>query len=548
VLREGPAAGCRSHALMQRTVLVLLTLVLVFTVAPRGAAADPPVLRLGMTSEPGSLSPLFALDDYTNVVDRLAFDVLLTIGEDGRTLVPRLAATVPSLQNGGISRDGLTLTYHLRRNVRWHDGVPFTSKDVAFSYGAIMNPANNVPNRHGYDQVASVATPDPNTVVFHMRRAYAAALTTLFGDNEPSPILPEHLLGKYPDLNQVDFNQHPVGTGPFKVVRWTHGQSVELEANDDYYLGRPKLRRISVRFVPDENTAVNQLRTHELDVFAEMSVNAYGQAKIVPGVKVALTDLHGASNLLINTTRPELRDVRVRRAIAAALDKPAITKNFAYGAGAVATEDLPAFMWAHDVGTKSPAYDPNAARALLRAAGWKPGPSGIVTKGGRPLSLTMAYAQNNISARLIAIQIQAYLRAVGIDAQLKGYTTQLMFGAYAAGGVYQAGRFDLAWYTMTLGADPDSSGRFTCGAIPPHGQNYSRYCNPEMDAAQAAGLTTFDLALRKRAYARSQQLLARDVPVVFVYWPKNIDAYDARLHGFAPNPVVSTWNAHDWSF
>ena len=297
-----------------------------------------------------------------------------------------------------------------------------------------------------------------------LKRAYAPALTALFGDAEPSPILPEHLLVKFSDLNQVDFNQHPVGTGPFKVVRWTHGQSIELEANDDYYLGRPKLRRISVRFVPDENTAVNQLRTHELDVFAEMSVHAYGAAKTVPGVKVALTSLHGASNVLLNTTRPELRDVRVRRAIAAALDKAAITKNFSYGAGTVATEDLPAFMWAHDADARSQAYDPNAARALLRSAGWTAGPSGIVTKGGRPLSLTFAYAQNNIAARLIAIQIQGYLHAVGIDAQLKGYTTQLMFGAYAAGGVYQAGRFDLAWYTMTLGADPDSSGRFTCGA------------------------------------------------------------------------------------
>jgi peptide/nickel transport system substrate-binding protein len=533
---------------MQRSLLAALALLLAVAVVPFAAPADPPVLRLGMTTEPGSLSPLFALDDYTNVVDRLAFDVLLTIGEDGRTLIPRLAAGVPSLQNGGISRDGLTLTYRLRRNVKWHDGLPFTSKDIAFSYAAIMNPANNVPNRHGYDQVASVATPDPYTVVFHMKRAYAAALTALFGDAEPSPILPEHLLAKYSDLNQVDFNQHPVGTGPFKVVRWTHGQSLELEANDDYYLGRPKLRHISVRFVPDENTAVNQLRTHELDVFAEMSVNAYGQAKTVPGVKVALTNLHGASNVVLNTTRPDLRDVRVRRAIAAALDKAAITKNFSYGAGTVATEDLPAFMWAYDAGTKSEGYDPNAARALLRAAGWTPGPSGIVRKGGRPLSLTFAYAQNNIAARLIAIQIQGYLRAVGIDAQLKGYTTQLMFGAYAAGGVYQSGRFDLAWYTMTLGPDPDSAGRFTCGAIPPHGQNYSRYCNPEMDAAQTAGLASFDLGSRKRAYARSQQLLARDVPVVFVYWPKNIAAYDARLHGFAPNAVVPTWNAHDWSF
>ncbi len=131
-------------------------------------------LRLGMTSEPSSLSPLFALDDYTNVLDRLVFDVLITADASGNRLVPRLAREVPSVANGGIGNGGLTLTYRLRRNVRWQDGAPFTSRDVAFSYAAIMNPANNVPNRHGYDQIASVSTPDPYTVVFHMKRPYAA--------------------------------------------------------------------------------------------------------------------------------------------------------------------------------------------------------------------------------------------------------------------------------------------------------------------------------------------------------------------------------------
>ncbi|HEY4440303.1 MAG TPA: ABC transporter substrate-binding protein [Candidatus Elarobacter sp.] len=504
--------------------------------APSATAADPPVLRIAMTAEPSSLSPLFALDDYTNTVDRLVFDVLITVAPDGRTLIPRLASTVPSVRNGGISRDGRTITYRLRRTVRWHDGAPFTSSDVAFSYAAIMNPANNVPNRHGYDEIASVATPDPYTVVFRMKRPYAPALTTLFSDAEPSPILPAHLLATYPNLNQIDFNQHPVGTGPYKVVHWNRGDAVELEANDAYYLGAPKIRRISVRVVPDENTLVNQLRAHEVDVFAEASVNGYGQVRALPGIAIALTPMHGAGNVLINTRRPPLNDVRVRRAIAAAIDKDAIARNFTYGAGTPATEDLPSFMWAYDRNVRAEGYDPARARALLREAGWR-GPT-----------LTFAYAQNNAGSRLIAVQIQAYLRAAGIDVQLKGYTTQMMFGAYAAGGVYQSGNFDLAWYTMTLGIDPDASGRFTCGAIPPNGQNYSRYCDHAMDAAQAAGLGTFDAAARKRAYARSQELLARDVPVVFVYWPKDTQAYDARLHGFRPNPVVSTWNAHEWSW
>ena len=183
----------------------------------------------------------------------------------------------------------------------------------------------------------------------------------------------------------------------------------------------------------------------------------------------------------------------------------------------------------------------------MRAAGWVAGHDGMVTKGGRPLALTLAYAQNNATARLIVVQLQSDLHAVGIDLQLKGYNGSLMFAPKSAGGIYQSGNFDLAWYTMTLGIDPDSSGRFTCGAFPPAGQNYSRYCSPAMDAAQRRGLETFDLAERKRAYGESQRLLARDVPIVFVFWPLDIEAYVPRLHGFAPNPITAAWNAQEWS-
>jgi peptide/nickel transport system substrate-binding protein len=303
-----------------------------------------------------------------------------------------------------------------------------------------------------------------------------------------------------------------------------------------------------VRIVPDETTLTNQLRTHELDVFVLASVNAYGQIRSLPGIVAHLVATHAASNVLINLTRPDLQDVRVRRAIAAAIDKRAIVRKLAFGAGTLATEDLPSFMWAYDPRVRPDVYDPARARALLATAGWRPGADGIVGKNGHRLSPVFAYAQNNVTARLIAVQIQSYLRAVGIDVQLKGYNSAVMFAPYAAGGIYQRGNFDLAWYTMTLGVDPDASGRFTSGAVPPDGQNYSRYRNAEMDAAQRAGLTSFDRAARKRAYARSQELLARDVPVVFVFWPKNIDACDARLRGFAPNPVTPTWNAQDWSY
>jgi peptide/nickel transport system substrate-binding protein len=203
-------------------------------------------------------------------------------------------------------------------------------------------------------------------------------------------------------------------------------------------------------------------------------------------------------------------------------------------------------MWAYEPNVQRYAYDPGRARALLREAGWKPGPDGIATKDGHTLSAVLAFASNNVTARLISVQLQGYLRAVGIDVELKGYSNAMMFAGYAAGGVFQGGNYDLAWYTMTLGVDPNSAGRFSCNAIPPAGQNYSRYCAKEMDAAQKAGLATYERSARKRAYSESQRLLARDVPIVFIYWPKDMEAFTPRLHGLAPNPATPSWNAYAW--
>lgn len=510
------------------------------------AVPDAGSLRIAMSTEPNSLNPIFGLNDYEGFVDRLIFDVLISSDEKGR-LVPRLAREVPSLSNGGISRDGLSITYRLRHGVTWHDGAPFTSRDVKFSFDAIMNPANNVPNRHGYDVVRDVATPSDDTVVFHLKRPYAPVLTQLFGEGIPGGILPAHLLAGNRDLNQNGFNQAPVGTGPFKVVRWNRGDSIELVRNDRYFLGRPGIERLTVRFIPDENTAVNELKTGELDLFTEASVNAYGMMKRVPNLTTAVPDIHGASTLLINNTRPQFRDVRVRRAVAYAIDKRAIVNNYTFGAGTVATEDLPSFMWAYDLNVARYGYDPKKARALLAAAGWRQRGDGLVVKDGKTLDAVLAFAQNNATTRLVSVQLQAYLRAVGLNVQLKGYNSSMMFAGYAAGGVYQSGNFDLAWYTMTLGLDPDSSGRFACDAVPPNGQNYSRYCTSEMDRAQRAGLTHYDLPARKRAYAESQRLLARDVPIVFVFWPKDVNGCTRRLHGFTPNAVTASWNAYQWS-
>jgi peptide/nickel transport system substrate-binding protein len=512
--------------------------------APR---AHSKTLRVVMTTEPGTLNPLLQLNDWENFVTRLAFDQLVTVDSDGRTLLPRMAREVPTLANGGISRDGRTITWHLRRDVRWQDGVPFTSRDVAYSFRAILDPRHNVVNRRGFDLVRDVRTPDPYTVVVRLAQPYAPAVTQFFGDGGQYTIVPEHLLAREADFNRAAFNALPVGTGPFRIVRWIRGQEIDLRAFDGYYRGAPHLRSIVIRFVPNEATDVNLMRTHEPDLFTLASTKAYGELRRLPGVRTHLTNIHGATTLTMNVTHGALRDVRVRRAIALAIDKRALVQKISFGAATPASADLPDFMWAHDASLKPIPYDPAAARRLLRDAGFVPGPDGVLVRDGQRLTLTHTFAVTNAAQSLSAIQVQAYLRAVGIDDRLKGYTAQELFAGYGQGGVYQTGRFDLATYEMTLGIDPDSSGRFSCESIPPNGQNYSRYCNPEVDAAERAGLRDQERAARKRDYTIVAKALLRDVPIVFIQYPTNIDAYAPALHGFRPNPITASWNAEDWS-
>lgn len=178
----------------------------------------PGTVRIAIQAPPNTLNPLLASNTTESMLTRLTNDLLVSVDATGRNEVPMLAAQVPTLANGGISRDGLTITYKLRHNVLWHDGVQFTSKDVKFTWAAIMNSRNNVISRTGYELVRSVDTPDPYTVVFHMKQRFSPAVNTLFGESDnPYTIVPAHLLAQYPDLNKVPYNTKPVGTGPFML-------------------------------------------------------------------------------------------------------------------------------------------------------------------------------------------------------------------------------------------------------------------------------------------------------------------------------------------
>jgi peptide/nickel transport system substrate-binding protein len=513
----------------------------------RHAWTHPGELRIAIQSEPVTLNPVLSANTTEGLLNRLSFNNLISVEPDGKTLVPILAARVPSVANGGISRDGLTITYPLRKGVRWQDGAPFSSTDVKFSWQAMMNDNNNVNARVGYDAVRSVDTPNPTTVIFHLKRKFAPFVATVFSESDdPVCIIPAHLLAKYKDVNRVPFNQMPIGTGPFKVVRWVRGDHIELVANPDYFLGPPKLKSIVVREIPDENTSINELRTHDIDWIFEPSPNLYAILKALPDTAIHFVDQPQTLRLIMNLNRPQLKDMRVRRAIAYAVNKKVLVERLTAGSARVAGADQPPFSWAYqpDVTTYGP--DVAKAKALLAQAGYAAGPDGIMRKGGQPLTLELSTNTANATRRLVQTQMQAMLRGIGIDAQIKNYPGNLFFATYGQGGVLTTGKFDLAITGWIAGLDPDDHSLYACNQIPPAGVNYDRYCSAAMDAAQAAALNSYDETQRKKAYFTIQELIARDVPELIVWYARFPQATNPDFKGFAPNPVNEAWNAYQW--
>lgn len=512
------------------------------------AWTKPGLLRVAIQQDVKNLNPLLNSNTTDGMIARLMFEPLISADEKGNP-VPIMVTQVPSLDNGGISKDGLTITYHLRKDMKWTDGVPVTSKDVKWSWQAIMNPNNNIISRHGYDLITSIDTPDAYTVVVHLKQKFAPFVNTFFADSDqPYPVAPAHVLAQYPNINEIPFNNNPtVSDGPFKFARWVKGDHIELTANDGFFMGKPKLDKILIRIIPDENTTVNELRTHDIDWMFEASIDNYPAVKNIAGTTIHWVDVNGYEDIQLNVQRPYLQDVRVRRAIAYALDKPQLIKTLTYNQEKIATEDQPPFMWSYDPHVKVYNHDIAKAKQLLAQAGWMPGPNGIAQKNGQPLTLVLVSNNSNVTRRKASIQIQEMLRQAGIGVEVKYFPGDVLFAPVGEGGILQGGKFDLSLAGWYAGIDPDDSSQLTCKNVAPNGYNYSRYCNPDMEAAQRMALTHYDQATRKKAYFRIQDLLARDVPEIYTYYERQMQPINVDFKGFDPNPVTESWNAWQWS-
>lgn len=514
------------------------------TVSGRHAWSVAHTLRFADVADPNTLNPYFSTMDLTYDVSSMVYSYLIISDASGH-LIGDLASTVPTPRNGGISADGKTYVYHLRSGVKWHDGRPLTSADVRFSWLAVVNPKNSTLHREGYDRVSSIDAPDARTIIVHLKVRYPPFVTQFFAPLQEGgkPILPAHILAKYRSLDRVPFNAQPIGSGPFKFSRWERGRQIVLVRNDAYFKGRPKLSRVILSVIPNDNTMLDELRLHHIDLITAPTVALYGTYKKLPDAVVELYPWNAQSLFVLNNRSGGLRDVRVRRAIAMAIDYGAIWKKVTHGVGVAAVDIVPptALGFTRNAPYR---YDPASAKRLLDAGGWHAGADGVRTRRGERLDFTLDVIAGSSSQQMTAILMQQWFRAVGIHLSLKTYPYNSIFAI--DGPIYRA-KYDFAEYSVTLPWDPDNLFYLGCDYVYPKGENIYGYCNRTVDRYEQAGLTTEDARRRSRAYREAAPLIHATVPYVPLYQLRRLVVRSPDIKNFSANPTSTPWwNIWQW--
>ena len=517
--------------------------VLLFALLLGGALAQPErggVLTIGLGYEIDTLNPY-----STGRLGDVQATVLegLVAPDENAEFVPVLATEVPTLENGGIvlSEDGerMTVTYHLREGVRWSDGEPFTSEDVAFTWEAVKDPAFLAESKGGTEYIDSIDTPDEHTVVVHYNTVAPDFASTLFTFG----ILPEHAL-EGEDLNTSWFNERPLGTGPFMIEEYVPGQYVELVRNP-YYWGvgedgesLPYLDGLVFQILPDSNTLVTQLRSGEIDMAYSVPYAQIPTLENDPSKRVIPNTTLSWQHLSMNLESGALGDVTVRRAIAHAINKEAVARALGGYPTPLDTVVVPIFSFSSDDVPTYP-FDLEEANRLLDEAGYERGPDGVrVSPDGERLSFEFMTQAGRSEYELAQQVMIAGLEQIGIEIVTNNRSGPALTDAMFASD------YDL-WYSgwITPGIPNYAIFYTTDGTL-----NTMGYSNPELDAVLETANSSIDPEVREEALLEFQDILLTDVPTLPIVASPSMIVVPSNLRNFVPNPTNMTNFVHsaDW--
>ncbi len=450
----------------------------------------------------------------------------LTAHNGENQVVPGLA------ESWDFDAETCTYTFHLRENVRWHDGEPFSAGDVKFTIEAIMDPENGSENAPNYEDVEEITVIDDQTISFKL-----SAPNVAFLDYMTMAILPEHLLAGE-DMQTSDFFRSPVGTGPYKLESWDEGQAIVLVKNDDYYLGTPNIDRIIFKIVPDDNAKALQMQSGELD----LALLTPRDAQLFDGVEgyncyeMQTSDYRGIMFNFANPYWTENRDLIP--AICYGIDREAIINAVLLGRGIPAYGPLQRNVYNNE-DVEHYDYNPEKARSVLENAGCTLGDDGFYYRNGEKIGFVISVGAGDQVRADIAQAAAQQLRQIGIDCSVE-IPTVVDWGGQMAYLIGWGSPFDADDHTYKV---------FGTGK----GANYSSYSNPLVDQYLTEARQSDDPQVRTEAYARFQEELAKDPAFAFICYVDADYVAKSSIHGISPDTVMGHhgvgifWNVAEWT-
>ena len=479
-----------------------------------------------LSAEPSTLNPITSTDAYSGAIDNYIYESLLKRDEKSLELVPVLA------EKWDISANHLMYTFHLKKNIKWSDGHPFTARDILFSFNRIRDPKVDAAHLRGYYQdIEKVEALDDYKVRFHYRIPYFLALEFCGG----IPIVPAHLFKEGEDFNQHRIGRKPVGTGPYKLLHWETGKEIALVRNEDYWGEKPAIDRIIFKVITDQAVALQVLKQGGLD---EMNLRPIQWEKQTQTKRFAADFRKFAyynpsfSYIGWNARRPIFSDKRVRRAMTMLVDRELILKKILFGLATIISGPFYLNSPEYDKNIKPYPYDPKAALELLQSAGWdyRPGEE-VLQKDGKPFEFEFLLSAGSKFGEQIATMLQENLKEIGITMSIRKLEWAVFIQRI------EEHSFDACTMGWALGWESDPYQIWHSSQAVDKGSNFVGFKNAEADKLIEEARKEFDPDKRREMYYRFQEIVHDDQPYTFLFTTKALVAVSRRFRNVEVYPL-----------
>ncbi|MGO4317360.1 peptide ABC transporter substrate-binding protein [Agrobacterium sp. 16-2014-1-2a] len=502
-------------------------------------------LTVGFSQEPTVFNPHMPHIEVDEGIHFSIFDPLFYVDEKG-AFVAALAAEVPTVENGGISADGLNWKVELRDDIKWHDGKPFTAEDVKFTLELLVDPNFRSWRKTGHEFVRDLTVVSPTEITWKMEKPFApypSILASTF-------ITPKHLLGAEADRNTAAYNNAPVGTGAFKWKERVAGDYILLDANTEYFGDGPHIERLVYKYVPDLNVMYTQFKTGDIDVVGLQWITPdhYDEAKDLAGKVVNVVPGSTIESLSFNMERPQFKEPAVREALYAAIDKQSIIEALYYGLPTPTESYVPQQSFYYNPDLPKHEYSIEKAKKLLDDAGWVPGADGIRAKDGVKLAFTCSTTAGNHIREQVQQYMQQSFKDIGVEMTISNLPPAVMWGDY-----WMLSKFDsvIVGLDFLTGPDPDTSDFFrstSSAAKGGSGQNTWQFVNKDVDDLLAKGGSLFVPEERKAVYLKIQEIMRKELPLLPLFQYATVRGHKQGVENVKPNVNnrIDTWNVATW--